>query len=33
MVYPYLSYCNDEWASAYPSKLDALYKVQKKITI
>ena len=31
MVYPYLSYCNVVWASTYPSRLDALYKVQKKI--
>ena len=31
MVYPYLSYCNVVWASTYPSRLDSLYKVQKKI--
>ena len=31
MVYPYLSYCNVVWASIYPSRLDALHKVQKKI--
>ena len=31
MVYQYLSYCNVVWASTYPSRLDALYKVQKKI--
>ena len=31
MVYSYLSYCNVVWASTYPSRLDALYKVQKKI--
>ena len=31
MVYPYLSYCNVVWASTYRSRLDALYKVQKKI--
>ena len=31
MVYPYLSYGNVVWASTYHSRLDALYKVQKKI--
>jgi len=31
MVYPYLCYCNVVWASIYPCRLDALYKVQKKI--
>ena len=31
MVYPYLSYCNVVQASTYPSRLDSLYKVQKKI--
>ena len=31
MVYPYLSYCNVVWSSTYPFRLDALYKVKKKI--
>ena len=31
MVYPYLSYCNVVRASTYPSRLDSLYKVKKKI--
>ena len=29
MLYPYLSYRNVVWVSTYPSRLDALYKVQK----
>ena len=30
MVYSYLSCCDVVWASTYLSRLDALYKVQKK---
>ena len=31
LVYPYLTYYNALWASTYPSRLEGLHKVQKKI--
>lgn len=31
MIYPYLSYCNIIWASTYPSRLEKLAKLQKRI--
>ena len=31
MVYPYLTYCNIVWASTYPTRLEGIYKIQRKI--
>ena len=31
LVYPYLQYGNTIWANTYPSRLDAIRKIQKKI--
>ena len=31
LVYPYLTYCNVVWANTYPSRLEGIHKVQKKI--
>ena len=31
LIYPYLTYCNILWASAYSSTLRGVYKIQKKI--
>jgi len=31
MVYPYLTYCNIDWTSTYPSRLKSLFMLQKKI--
>ena len=31
MIYPYLHYCNMVWASTYPSRLEKLVVLQKKI--
>ena len=31
MVYPYLTYCNINCASTYPTRLRCTYKAQKKI--
>ena len=30
MVYPYLTYCNINWASTYPTMLRSIYIEQKK---
>ena len=32
MVYPYLTYCNINWASTYPTRLRSIYIAQKKIS-
>ena len=31
MVYPYLTYCNINWASTYPTRLRCIYIAQKKM--
>ena len=31
MVYPYLTYCNINWASTYPTRLRSIYIAQKSI--
>ena len=31
MVYPYLTYCNINWASTYPTRLRSIYIAQKKL--
>ena len=31
LIYPYLTYCNVVWASTYSSRLESIYKIQKKI--
>ena len=31
MVYPYLTYCNINWTSTYPTRLKPLLMIQKKI--
>ena len=31
LVYPYLNYCNIAWSSTYPSYLNILYLLQKRI--
>ena len=31
MVYPYLTYCNINWASTYPTRLRSIYIAQKKM--
>ena len=30
MVYPYLTYCNINWASTYPTRLRSIYTTQKE---
>ena len=32
MVYPYLTYCNINWESTYPTRLRSIYIAQKKIS-
>ena len=31
LIYPYLTYCNIIWGSNYISRLDRIYKIQKKV--
>ena len=31
MVQPYLTYCNIVWTSTYPTRLNSLFMIQKKI--
>ena len=31
MVYPYLTYCNINWASTYPTRLRSIYTTQKEM--
>ena len=31
MFNPYLTYCNIVWASTYPTRLEGISKVQRKI--
>ena len=31
MFYPYLTYCNIVWASTYPTRLEGISKIQRKI--
>ena len=31
MVYPYLTYCNINWASTYPTRLRSIYTAQKEM--
>ena len=31
MVYPYLTYCNINWASTYPTRLRSIYIAQRKL--
>ena len=31
MVYPYLTYCNINWAITYPTRLRSIYTTQKEM--
>ena len=31
LVYPYLTYCNIIWTSTYPTVLEVIYRIQRKI--
>jgi len=31
MIYPFLTYCNTIWASTYATRLQSIFRIQKKI--
>jgi len=31
MIYPFLTYCNTIWASTYPTRLQSILRIQKKM--